>query len=503
MNARLALPALAAVTLTAIFDHELWTPDEPRDAEIAREMADGGSWAVPTLNRKPHLEKPPMFFWSAAAAFKILGAHAWVGRIPSVLFSWGTLLFTFLLARRMFGRETAWRAALLLATTWGYAKITHKCTVDNALVFCTTGTLYWLHRAFSAERKLPSYLLAYLFALGAILSKGLIGPGLAAGAFGLFLLWNRSGREILRTQPWFGVAIVLGGAAAWFATLSPEHRDVVLLHNNLGRFTGQGYEGGHRNPFYYYGIAYWYELAPWGCLLPPAIPWLRRPEDGPAKRLLISWLAVGLVGLSIAATKREIYLLPLAPAVAILVAAWFERGPSWRRSVFRILAIAIALGLLAAPAGAIYYRNWIGLGVALAMMGAAACFAWNRSWERAIPMGMAALFVSAAHVAVPEIDKAKTLRPFCRSLPAMDSVPAYKPDETTIAVVNFYSGIPVRPVESEEEAVRLAANRPAFLLIVRKRDRDWTELRTGYPYDWVVQETPQSRKMALISNVPR
>lgn len=498
MRANTTLLALAAVTLTAIFDHELWTPDEPRDAEIAREMADGGSWTVPTLNRKPHLEKPPMFFWAAAAAFKLFGAHAWAGRIPSVLFSWGTLLFTFLLARRMFGRDAGWRAALVLATTWGYAKITHKCTVDNALVFFSTGAFYWLHRGFLAERKIGCYLLAYLFALGAFLSKGLIGPGLAAGAFVAFLIWNRSAREILRAHPWFGVAIVVAGAAAWFLSLSAEHRETVLVYNNLGRFTGKGYEGGHRNPFYYYAIAYWYELAPWGCLLPLAIPWLRR--GGPSQKFLLSWLLVGLVGLSVAATKREIYLLPLAPAVAILVAGWFDQAP---RRLLVGLAAALAAGHLAAGAAAVYFRNWVALAIAIAMLGAAAAFARDRAWTRAVPLAMATFLVAAAHVAVPEVDKAKTLAPFCRSIPPMPVVHAYRPDETTLAVINFYARMPVRPVVTEEEALRLAETKPAVLVIVRKRDRDWSELRKAYPFDWAVQDTAQSRKMALISNVPK
>lgn len=448
---RLALFLLAAVTLSGIFDHELWTPDEPRDAEIAREMADGGSWAVPTLNRAPHLEKPPLFFWTAAAAMKLLGARAWAARVPSVLFSWGTLLFTFLLARRMFGRDAAIRACLLLATTWVFFLITHKCTVDDALLFFVTGTMYWLHRGFVSERKIGFYLVAYVFALGAFLSKGLVGCGLAGAGFLVFLVWNRSAREILRAQPWFAVLIVGLGAAAWLASLPADLRRTVLVVNNLGRFTG-GYEGGHQQPFYYYLGAFWYALAPWSVLILFAIPWLRR-EGNESTRFLLSWLLAGVAALSVAATKREIYLLPMAPALAILVAGWI--GKLGRAALLRAPAVA------------------------------------------------ACVVAAAATIAMPIVDRSKTMVPFCRQLPPLEVVPVYDPDETTKAVIPFYTGRYVRPIATMEEAAKAAETKPAFLVVVDKRGRDgaWEPFKPWYPHVWFVEG--KSRRMALLSNVPR
>jgi 4-amino-4-deoxy-L-arabinose transferase-like glycosyltransferase len=102
---RVALVAVPlATTLIGISDHDLWEPDEPRAAELGREFLDGGSWCVPTLNGAPFMEKPPLVYWTIAPSIKVFGVHDWAARIPGVLFTWGTLLFTWLLAGRLYGR---------------------------------------------------------------------------------------------------------------------------------------------------------------------------------------------------------------------------------------------------------------------------------------------------------------------------------------------------------------------------------------------------------------
>src|SRR6516162_7693803 len=112
--------------LLGIFDHELWTPDEPRAAEIAREFLEPGhSWSVPTLNGEPFLEKPPLVYWTAALSMKLFGVNAPAARLPCVLFGIGTLLFTWALGRSMFDDPTGRHAAMILATTSGFLLVSH------------------------------------------------------------------------------------------------------------------------------------------------------------------------------------------------------------------------------------------------------------------------------------------------------------------------------------------------------------------------------------------
>jgi 4-amino-4-deoxy-L-arabinose transferase-like glycosyltransferase len=496
------LAAIALVTLIGIFDHELWTPDEPRDAEISREI---GFRALPTLNGEPHVEKPPLYFWSVHASYQLFGVHAWSARVPSLLFSWGTLIFTWLLARRMFGRDAAWRACLFLATTIVYFVVTHRCTVDNALVFTTTGCFYWLYRAQASERKLGLYLLAYLFAAGAALAKGAVGVGLAGATFLAFVLWMRKPMEILRAQPWLAVAIIAAAAGAWLFSLAPEARDTFLVQNQWGRLSGEWMGAGHLKPFWYYGPTFLYALAPWGLVAFAAIPWLLRQDgDTPAKRYLVAWIVLGVLLLSLAATKRDLYLLPLSPATAILAAGWIERGSGRLRAVADRAGIALlAAGHLLAAGAAIWLGNWIALGLTLTL--GAAVFLAARGSRDALGLAVASVLVAAAIVAVPALEREMSLAPFARALPPeIPRVPVFRPDETTLAVIPFYTGRNVEPLESLADALRAAEAKPAWLVVVLKSDRDAVpaELKSRYPFVWL-SHGGRGRRMLLLSNVER
>jgi 4-amino-4-deoxy-L-arabinose transferase-like glycosyltransferase len=502
MHAVRMLAVIALLTLVGIFDHELWTPDEPRDAEISREI---GFHALPTLNGQPHVEKPPLYFWSVHATYQLFGVQASSARVPSILFSWGTLIFTWLLARRMFGRDAAWRACLFLATTIVYFLVTHKCLVDNALVFMTTGCFYWLYEAQASERKLGRYLLAYLFAAGAALTKGAVGVGLVAATFFCFVIWMRKPVEILRAWPWLAVLVVAAPVGAWTVSLPFDARATFFLENQWGRFSGEWIGGGHLRPFWYYGPAFLYALAPWGLAAFAAIPWLRRrDEDTPAKRYLVAWIVLGVLMLSLAATKRELYLLPLAPATAILAAGWIERGSERLRGVAaRTGLVLLAVGHLSAASVAAWLGDWTALGLTL-VLGAAMTLAARGSRD-ALGLAVASVLVAAMLVAVPVLDREKNLAPFARALPPQVSpVPAFRPDETTLAVIPFYTGRRVVPLESLGDAVRAAETKPAWIVVVLKQGREAVPsgLEESYPYVWL-KDGNLGRRMILLSNVER
>jgi 4-amino-4-deoxy-L-arabinose transferase-like glycosyltransferase len=475
--------ALAALSLAGIFDHELWTPDEPRDAEISREI----SGAVPTLNGSPFLEKPPLYFWTTAFFFKIFGAHAWSARLSSILFFWGTLIFTYLLARRMFDERIGRLAALFLATMVMVVDLSHKCIVDNALLFFTTGTFYWLYRA---EGKLWRYLVAYLFALGAFYSKGFIGVGLAGASFAAYLIWTRNYREFLRAQPWFAVLIVGAGAYAWLSQLTPEQQNEFLIHNQFGRFAGD-FGGGHRWPFYKYGPWLLYALAPWTLIL----PFTFRLE-----RFLVSWMAVSVVVLCLALTKREIYLLPICPAAAIMVAAGIDQA---KKFAIYTTAGLLALAQLGAIGFAIYAQNWIGLAIALGVVAGAIAYVYRKDWATRLGFGAAGFFVAGIFAAVPYVDEHKNLRPFFSQIPRGERIAAFDPDETTLALVPFYSGRYVIPIKDISEA-----KQHAQLIVIVKRNRPEEEaelaaLQKDFPHVWTDFVAKPNRRMLLLSRVPK
>jgi 4-amino-4-deoxy-L-arabinose transferase-like glycosyltransferase len=318
----------------------------------------------------------------------------------------------------------------------------------------------------------------------------------------------RNPREILRAQPWFALAIVGLGAAAWIASIPEDLRRTFLGQNQWGRFSGQDWEGGHRQPFWYYLPAFAYALAPWSALLLPATPWIWRRDDvATPKRFLIVWLLLSVVLLSVAATKREIYLLPIAPAAAILVAGWLEREterPKWATAMVGGVGGVIALGFLGVLGGAVYFKNWIGLALVAALT-TTTVFAARRRWVDGLGLGAASLVACAALVFVPLLDRRKDLSTFALQLHAIGSVAAFDPDETTLAVIPFYTGLDVRPIATLDEAARAADAGPAQIVVTIKHDKDTTleALKAKYPYVWIDEGEPGGRRMVLLSNYPK
>src|SRR5512137_560346 len=133
----LALLLLILIPLFSLglSNHGLWSADEPRVAEIGREMLLTGNWAVPTLNQKPFLEEPPLYYGMLALTFKAFGISDKVARIPSALFAFATVLVAFFITNFLFGPRVALLSALILATTGEYFRVAHTVIVDSALTF--------------------------------------------------------------------------------------------------------------------------------------------------------------------------------------------------------------------------------------------------------------------------------------------------------------------------------------------------------------------------------
>jgi hypothetical protein len=258
--------------------------------------------------------------------------------------------------------------------------------------------------------------------------------------------------------------------------------------------TGTFQAGGHHRPFYYYAPAALYAFSPWTLALIPALPWAFRSDEKDSKRLLLCWLLGGLLLLSLPSTKREIYLLPLCPAAAVLAAGWFERETSralWQKIFVFTMAGALVAGHAALPIAAVALDNGAGLAVSLA----AGLFALRLARRPdPLPACAATFLIAAVFVAFPELDRHKNFEPFCRALPALDRIPAFAPDETTRAVIPFYTGRYVVPVRGGTE----------FIVAVEKNPEDRIEekLRSQYPHVRLRREFKADRTMLLLANAP-
>ncbi|MFI5402750.1 MAG: ArnT family glycosyltransferase, partial [Planctomycetota bacterium] len=140
-DAAILLLAGAAFFLPALASRDVWQPLETRYATIAREMAETGDWLLPRINGEPYQDKPPLFFWLAAALRKC-GIGAQGVRVVSALAAAGTMAVIAALARIWFSRRAAFLAAAILATTPEFGWLGRFGELDVTLTFFTTLSVY-------------------------------------------------------------------------------------------------------------------------------------------------------------------------------------------------------------------------------------------------------------------------------------------------------------------------------------------------------------------------
>src|SRR5262249_27342832 len=132
--------------------YSLIEPDEGRYAEIAREMTTSGNWLVPTLNHRPHYDKPPLLHWLVALSLKAFGINNWAARIVPTSAALLTVLATFLFAWRSLGPRTAFLSALALAVMGGFVESGRFLILDNLLTLFVTVSLFSAYEAVSVQR---------------------------------------------------------------------------------------------------------------------------------------------------------------------------------------------------------------------------------------------------------------------------------------------------------------------------------------------------------------
>jgi 4-amino-4-deoxy-L-arabinose transferase-like glycosyltransferase len=352
--AALVLPHLAAAPLERA---EIYFLDG------ARGMVESGDWLVPQYEGQPFFDKPVLTYWLMAASMWHLGPGPGVARLVPALAALGVVLVTVWVGTLVFDRRSALAGGVVLATTLAFLSFARVAMSDMPLTLWTTLAVGLGVRACrSGARPWTVPLLGAVLGLG-FLTKGpiaLLVPGLAL----LILLRENRGRPRR-----FGFGSVLVAAVAfavlglgWFVLvyrrLGPEPLAYFFLRENLQRFAGEAYDVGR--PPWFYLPAYLAEGLPWSPFLPVAL-WrlLRGPgredPDRASSRFLAVWAALVFVVLSLSRGKVDYYLLPVYPALSLLLGRYFASIPwrgldrVWARGVLGLMAAAIALVLLRPP----------------------------------------------------------------------------------------------------------------------------------------------------------
>ena len=351
------LVILLAAWFAGIGSHPLYEPDEGRYAEVARQMFATGDWVMPHFDGFRFYDKPPLQYWATTLAYHAFGVHEWTARLWSALAGLLCVAVIWYAALRVWGVRHARLAAMVCTGTVLIATGAHVNTLDMGVTaFMTVALAMFLiaqHGSTTARAQCGWMLATWLAMALGVLSKGLIAIVLPGASLLLYLLWQRDAAVLRRLQVRAGVAILLLAAAPWFVLLARRDNHFLsyfFIHEHLGRFLSKVVDRDH--PWWYYLPIIVVGLLPWTAFLPAALrrAWSQSTlgHDG-ATRLVLVWSAVVVVFFSCSGAKLPLYILPLFPALSLLVADAIVSMPP-RGVARRLLPIAALAAVVAAVA---------------------------------------------------------------------------------------------------------------------------------------------------------
>jgi 4-amino-4-deoxy-L-arabinose transferase-like glycosyltransferase len=414
VHVALLLAAALALTLWGLGDRGLWSAHEGRAARVATTMLETGEWIVPQLSPgEPTYQKPPLYYWLVAGSSWLGGGQvsAFTTRLPSALATVMTVLLVYCLARDLRGHRAGLIAGAALLTCARLMWVSRVAVLDPLLMLWITLALCLFWRAYRRKASWAGFLVVGVpLALG-VLTKGPIAMVMPAVIVGVFIAWETVRRRraavlwgLVRCLPAVLVCLII--VVPWFVAMDVRTGgDFTLeffVYHHLCR-SGRielvtekrptdiepseaawtDYLDGDRNGYLVYRVLtdrgldnrqfeakstpghyitrLWGNMFPWSIFLPGALLWLfaRRDKanfDQPVG-LVVSWLVAGIVLLSLMKFRKSEYLLPMYPALAVLVGVFIdevlsvrEKNRFWdwllRSAMMGLLAFAVAIGAL-------------------------------------------------------------------------------------------------------------------------------------------------------------
>jgi 4-amino-4-deoxy-L-arabinose transferase-like glycosyltransferase len=325
-------------------------PDEPRYASIARTMAQTGDWVTPRLWGHAWFEKPILYYWSAAASFKLFGVSEAAARLPNALAALAGALLLALAAWRLWGGRAARLALVIFPTSIGIFAFARAATMDMLLAVSVEAAMVAAllslrrppARASSWRRKSKSSPRLRLALVGAFIGLGTLAKGpvailLAGGSVVLWAALTRRWREALRFLRWEPVTAFAVVALPWYIACSranPNFARAFLWHQNVERFLTPVFE--HVQPWWFFLPILALGLAPWTpVLLGTARDGWRVFRSGRAAEsagvFVACWAIFPLLFFSFSKSKLPGYILPAIPPLILLLARTIS-GVSGRKA---------------------------------------------------------------------------------------------------------------------------------------------------------------------------
>lgn len=362
-----------AVTLGLFYaawigSHALFTPDEGRYSEVAREMVASHDYITPRLDGVAFLDKPALYYWLQASAIHLFGLKEWALRFwPALMGVLGSLV-TYAAGHVLFNRRTGILSALIVATSPLYYGAAHYANLDLEVAVLIGNALLFFIMAmqFPDKTKLRSFLLilAYVFSGFAALTKGLIGIAFPMLIIGCWILTLNRWYILKKMHIVLGIFIFAAITVPWYVLVqkaNPEFLHFFFVTQQFSRFLTKG-DFNNKAAIWFYVPVILIGVFPWTIFVFQALAqhiknvWQNRKQYANTLFLLI-WFVIVFIFFSIPKSKTVGYILPLFPALALLVGNYLDNlwqqtnSKSLSRSLIALMIFCgvTALGFVAAP----------------------------------------------------------------------------------------------------------------------------------------------------------
>jgi len=338
-SAFLSCAFLVLISLATIFFRlgslPLSGADEPRYARIAQEMQQDHRWVTPTLEFKPWLEKPPLYYWITVPIYSLLGTTETAARLGPALLGLASALAILWLGTQLWSRLAGLLGASILLTSLGFVAFARGASTDMPMAACLTIALAILAAA-AAKKDFPGWnvLPAYAFLGFSVLAKGPVAVILAAGILILFWLFDERGGSLRRWHVVSGLVLTTAVSVPWFWLAFRENGfgfiATFFINHNIARYVSDIHH--HTEPIYYFIPVILGMFFPWTAWLLLLVP--RSIVDevrkwrlwSPGALFLLCWLVFPLVFFSLSSSKLAGYVLPTLPPLALLLGVGLSKA---------------------------------------------------------------------------------------------------------------------------------------------------------------------------------
>ena len=345
-----------------------WPADEPRFALVAREMLASGQWLFPHRGVELYSDKPPMFMWLEACAYFLTGGWRGWFLLPSLLAGLGSIALVYDCVRRQCNHHAGLLAAAAVLVSFDFTFQMRAAQIDGVEVFWITLAMYGLLRHLLPGPAWHWYAIGFLAAGMGVITKGVGVIALLVFLPFWFARW-RGWNGVLPAQHrdarWWLALLFLLPVLGWvlpmlWSVLHVHAGDAayaryahdILLGQTVTRYAEPAH---HIHPWWSYLPVIAFEWLPLSLAIPWAVPgWKRALQDRDARTLLpLAWVALVVIFFSLSGGKRDVYILPALPVMAIALAPLLPdilRARAFRWALWT-LTLLLALALLATSLG--------------------------------------------------------------------------------------------------------------------------------------------------------